>query len=244
MHWESWDKTVVRILLILSIANVVLTAPALVPRRRLVTNRADEPTGESEQAPGSLVEPAHKDEVVPATPPSGWSPAGSEQPLSDSELLEWLNKCFGEGFPPNSPSCIHHDPAPILPSSSLHQDLVPVSGAPESHDDPTLPSPLGLPTTERPSGQLEVEESSRVDSGTPGGSLPPSGAKPLPDDKNSWHDDTSPWWHDLSPITDAGRHFHRSFEWNSERDRGHRFSWRVRFCFLPSLPRELNQVTF
>jgi hypothetical protein len=240
MRWESWDKTVVRILLIFSIANIVLTAPALVRQRRLVTDRADdEPTDESEKAPGSLAEPVRKDEVVPATPPSGWSPTESEQSLSDSELLDWLNNFLGEGFPPNSPSCIHHDPVPMPLSSSLHQDLVPVSGAPESHDDLTRtpPSPWGLHTTERPPGQLEVGESSRIESGTLGGSPPASGAQPLLDDKNPWHDDTTLWWHDLSPITDVERHFHRSFEWSSERERGHRFSWGVRFCSLPSLSR-------
>ena len=223
------NKTVAWILLIFSIANVVLAAPALVPQRWLVTDRADdEPTpGESEQAPGSLAEPLHQDGVVSATPPSGRLP--SEESPSDSQLqqeLDRLDRFLGEPLSPVSP--LHPDYMLEPPFGSLHQDLEPVSGAPdspESHDDlPVVyggprsqppPFPWWLHTTERPPAQFEVGgTSSSVDSGA----FPPaSGAQPL-------HDDTTPWWHNLDPVTDIEHHFYRSFKRSLERDHGHLFS--------------------
>ena len=96
------DKTVARIILIFSIANVVLAAPALVLQRRLVTDGSDdEPTDEQGQAPGSLAGSVHQDGVVPAaSPPSGTGslPAGSKQDgklaSSDGPLYQHLESYF------------------------------------------------------------------------------------------------------------------------------------------------------
>jgi hypothetical protein len=227
------NNIVARFPLIFSITNVVLAAPALVPQRRLVTDRADdEPTDESEQALGSLAEPVHQDGVVSATPPSGWLPAGSEESPSDSQVqqvLHWLDEVLGKPLSPISP--LHPDYMLEPPFGSSHQNLAPVSGAPdspESHDDlpivhggPRLqpaPFPWWLHTTERPPSQFEVgEPSSSVDTEAPERFPPASGAQQL-------HDDTTPWWHDLDPVTDIEHHFHRSFKWSPERDHGHRFS--------------------
>ena len=78
------DKTVARILLIFSIANVVLAAPASVRQRRLVTDGSDdEPMDQPGQAPGPL---------------AGSLPAESEQDgklaSSDGPLYQHLENYF------------------------------------------------------------------------------------------------------------------------------------------------------
>ena len=68
------DKTVARIILLFSIANLVLAAPALVRQRRLVIDRADDgPTDELQATSWSLrlAGSVYQNEVVPAAPPSG-----------------------------------------------------------------------------------------------------------------------------------------------------------------------------
>ena len=221
------NKTVARILLIFSIANVVLAAPPLVQQRRFVKDRADdEPTDDSVQAPGLPAEPVYRDGVVPATPPSVGSPARSEQSLSDS-MLDWLDGMLGE------------DTSPVLPLRPDYM-LEPPSGVPESHDD--LPLVSGGPglhndrfqwwlhTTERPPAKWEEgESSSRIDSGAPEMLPSTSRVQPL-------HDDTTPWSHDLNPVTDIEHHFHRSFKWSPKRDHVHRFSRAyVSALFPPSI---------
>ena len=194
------DKTVARILLIFSIANVVLAAPALVRQRRLVTDRGDdEPTDESNpDAPSNG--PVRQNSVS-----YSYSSADSTS-LSGSEPGSRLESLGGysddEDSTPNSPPSLHQDFVPRPPSGSLNQDSVPVSGGPESHDD--LPSVSGGPrlqpapyqwwlhTDERPPSQWEVGESSHTkeESHTVPKMLPPvPEAQPLQDEKN-------PWWHD------------------------------------------------
>ena len=171
-----WDKTLARILLMFSIANVVLAAPALVRQRRLVTDRGDE------SKPDSLSD-------------------GPMRQNSLSDSYPWLDS-FGEFSDedpaPNSPASSHQDPVPVPepPSGSLKQDLVPVSGAPHLHGDPP-PVPGGpllqpasfsrwMQTNERPPSQWEVGESSHA---VPEMSSQAPEARPLQDEK-------VPWWHD------------------------------------------------
>ena len=209
------DKTVARVLLIFSIASVVLAAPALLRQRRLVTDRADdEPMDDSEQAHGLLAEPVHQNGVLPVAPPSEsvGSPAWSELSLSDS-MLDWLEG-LNEHSPPISP--LHPDYYTLEPPSGLlHQDLVPISGASESHSDVPLvsggpgshgvPLPWWLHTAERPPSQSEVgESSSHLESealGGGGGLALASGAQPL---------------HDLNPVTDIEQAATRLGSWGSD----------------------------
>ena len=196
------DKTFAQILLIVSIANLVLTAPALVPQGRLITDRAgDEPTGESGQDSAGLV---HQEVVPVAPPPSVGSPAGSEKSLtlsqmwSDDSLLDYLAKSSGSDSDssPNSPSGSHQDSVPVSGAEQLHGDLPSLSeGLPLQNK----PFPWWLHTDWRPPGKWEVGESSHSGPGvTEMMLLPPSGAQP-------WHDDTvatTPWWHNLNSVTD------------------------------------------
>ena len=213
------DKTVARVLLILSIASVVLAAPALLPQRRLVTDRADnEPTDESEQAHGVL--PA-------APPPSVGLPDGSEKSLSavsgsESLLDMMLEQLLGEHQ--SAISKVHQDSDPVSGASKVHQDLVPVSGASESHSDvppvsgdPGHDAPISRPWwLVRPPARSEVGVSpSQMQSGKPGvKELPPaSEAQPLHDLANwedwpDWGSDVSDGF--VSSVDDM--HFHRSFE--------------------------------
>jgi hypothetical protein len=192
------DKTVARVLLIFSIASVVLAAPALVRQRRLVTDRADdEPTDESEQAHGLLAEPVHHG--VLRRPPQSGRRTGRSCRCPTPCSTGWTD--LGVRHPSHRcTQIIMLEP----PSGLLHQDLVPVSGASESHSDVPLvsggpglhgvPFPWWLHTAERPPAQFEVgESSSHMESGAPGGRegtgglAPASGAQPL---------------HDLNPVTD------------------------------------------
>jgi hypothetical protein len=199
------DKTFARILLIFSIANVILAAPALLRQRSLVTNRADDkPTGEPEQDPAGS---AHQEVVSVASPPPVGSPAGSEKlhpepgVWTEDSLLEWLSNLSDEDvFEPNSPS--------DLPKYSK-----PISWAPPSHDNqpPVLkslplqdkPFPWWEHTDWRPPGVWEVGESSRTGSGAsemlPPKLPPASGAQPLHDDAV----DTNIYWHDLDSVMDT-----------------------------------------
>jgi hypothetical protein len=199
MHW---NKTFAGILLIFSIANVVLAAPALIRQRHFVTDRADdEPTGESNLDPAGSV---HQ-EVVPAvTPPPVGSPTGSEKSptlsemWSDGSLLDYLaESSSNEDSVPNSPSTLHQDSVPVSGAPAapqLHDDLPLVSGSPRLQD---RPFPWWLYTDWRPPGTYEVGESSHTASHAqmlpP---APPSGAQPLHDDALWFHE------HELNPVTD------------------------------------------
>jgi hypothetical protein len=183
------NKTFAGILLFFSIANVVLAAPASMRQRRLVTDRTvDEQTGESNQDPAGSV---HQ-EVVPAvTPP----PVETVESLAGSEKLPSLSKMSSsnEDSVPNS----------LYGPSAPHQNLVPVSGAPQLHDDLPIVSggprlqyglfPWWLHTDWRPFGTYEVGEPSHTASQAQM-MRPASGAQPLHDDTISLHD--------LNPITD------------------------------------------
>ena len=231
------DKTVARVLLIFSIASVVLAAPASVRQRHLTTDPADdEPMDESEQAHGLLAEPVHQpeSEVLPEAPPSVGSPDGTDLLSLGDSTLDWLDGFF-QHLPSQSPSHPYYYPpdSPEPPSGMSHQDLVPVSGAPESHGDVPLvsegpgshavPFPWWLHTAERPPAQFEVggssSSSSHMESGAPGGgggSAPALGAQSLQDlipvtniDQaarlDSWLSSVSAWSAD-------DMRFHRSFE--------------------------------
>ena len=202
-------KTFARILLIFSIANFILAAPALVPQRRLVTDRAgEEPTGEPEQDPAGS---AHQAVVSVASPPPVWSPAGSEkshlepEDLTEERLLEWLSNLSDEDiFPPNSPSDLpkYPNPKPISWAPPLHDSQPPVL---ESMPLQEKPFPWWLHTSWRPPSVWEVGESSRTGSGVPEmlpPKLPPASgaqvAQPLDGDAV----DTNIYWHDLDSVTD------------------------------------------
>jgi hypothetical protein len=182
------DKTFARILLIFSIANVILAAPALVQQRRLVTDRTDdELTSESEQDPAG---PVHQ-EVVPASPPpSVGSPAGSEksptlsESWSDDPQFEYLSKS----------SDSDSDSAPNSQFGS-HQDSVPVSGGlPLEHK----PFPWWEHSDWRPPGKWEVGEPSYSGPSALEMLPPASVAQPLHYDTVG----TTPWWHSLNSVTD------------------------------------------
>ena len=193
------DKTLAQILLIFSIINVVLAAPALVQRRRLVTDRADdEPTGESGQDPAGSV---HQ-EVVPAAPlPSVGSPVESAEKShmqyeswSDDSQFEYLSKSSGADADsaPNEQSGLHQ---PVSGAEQLHGYLPPVSGdLPLEHH----PFPWWLYTDWRPPGKWEVGEPSYSGPGAPEMLPPASGAQPFHHDTV----DTTPWWQKLDPVTD------------------------------------------
>jgi hypothetical protein len=212
---------------------------------------------------------------LPSAPGSLYaSAAGSEQ--------DWRVASLGgpahQGLVPQ-PSPPHllsgwspdHDSALDSPSG-LHQDSVPVSGAPPSHGG--LPQVLGglqlkdgpvqssLHPDWRPTANWEVGESSSAHtvSGAPESLPPKSGAQPWDEDLLGWHDlnpatdidqastggesHGSAWSEVEADVADEAAHLHRSFERSPERDHGHRFSWGVRFCSHPSLSsRHLNQVT-
>ena len=202
------DKTVARILLIFSIANVVLAAPAFVRQRHLVTDRGDdEPTDESNTDAQSNG-PVRQNSV---------SYSYSSASLSGSEPGSGLDSLGGysdnEDPSPNSWPSLHQDSVPRPPSGSLNQDLVPVSGGTESRDDLSpvsggsrlqpVPNPSWLQTNERPPSQWEVGESSHTkeeSSHTAPEVLPPAPeAQPL-------HDEETPWWHDQQLHTDGIDH--------------------------------------
>ena len=113
-------KTVARILLIFSIANFVLAAPAIVRQRRFITDRSDEPT----------------DESTPLLAPiSDASDSSAESGLSSQAR-------------PQSPA-VMQDLGPVSVASQLN-DPASVSGASESHSVPPSmlgnpPSQDGLP---------------------------------------------------------------------------------------------------
>ena len=94
------DKTFVRILLIFSIANLVLVAPALVRQTRFVTDRSDnEPTDESTP----LLEPASESSTG-----SGWASQAPTPPLTGSLDQDSLE--------------LHDVPPPTLEATQLHND--------------------------------------------------------------------------------------------------------------------------
>ena len=186
------DKTVARILLIFSIANVVLAAPALVRQRRLVTDRGDDEPPTDESQPDAWPNgPVRQNSV-------SYSYSAS---LSGSEPGSGLDSLGGysdnEDPSPNSQPNLHQGSVPKPTSGSLNQDLVPVSGSPESHDNlppvsggsrlQPAPYPSWLHTDEDHPSQWEVGESSHT---VPEMLSPVPGAQPLHDEKN-------PWWHDL-----------------------------------------------
>jgi len=193
------DKTFVRILLIFSIANVVLAAPAVMRQRHFVTDRRDDkPTGDSEQDPAGSV---HQQVVPAVTPPPVGSPTGSEKSptlsemWSDESMLNYLAETSSdEDSVPNSPSKLHQDLVPVSGASAapqLHDDLPIVSGGPRLQNQPF---PWWEHTYWRPPATWEVGESSHTASGAQEMLPPALGAQPS-------HDGTL-WFHDLNPDTD------------------------------------------
>ena len=106
------DKTFTRILLIFSIANVVLAAPAVVRQRHFVTDRSeDEPTDESTLLPDKLVD--------------SYSASQSSAPSGS----------VTQASPPSSAESLHQDSAPVSVAPQLN-DPQPVSGTSELHVPP------------------------------------------------------------------------------------------------------------
>jgi hypothetical protein len=233
------DKTVARILLIFSIANIVLAAPTLVRQRRLVTDRTDKRTDDE---------------------PTG-------EPQLEETLLKWLDNLSDqpEDSAPNSPTGLHQGSVPgteaLHVALQSHDDLPVMSGGLLDR-----PSQWWQHTGSRPS-TWEVGESSNSAgepsqtvgelSQTAGESshtvpeahemLPPAlEAQPLQmlppsPEAQPLHDEKTPWWHDLSLYADIDQDQSSDYgsmkSWASEveskipdetllreRDHGHRFS--------------------
>ena len=115
-----WDKTFARILLLFSISNVVLAAPAVVRQGRFVTGRAG-------------------DDSTPLLAPN-FDP--SESSATSGSVTQ--------GPPPEAAGSLHQDVAPALSvGSPAVDDPAPVSGTSESHyHDASPPTTLGNPQSQ------------------------------------------------------------------------------------------------
>ena len=111
------DKTFARILLILSIAIVVLAAPAVVRQRRFVIDRSgDESTDESTLLPYEMIDNYF-----------------TSQSSATSGIV-------AQGPPPSMAGSLHQDPAPVSGTSELHHVPPFMSGNLPSQPDPPLGS--------------------------------------------------------------------------------------------------------
>jgi hypothetical protein len=110
------DKTFARILLIFSIANVVLAAPAVVRQRRFVTDRTD----------------VRVDGRVDAIARQG------DRQLLRVPVVSYVGFC-AQGPPPSMAGSLHQDSAPVSVAPQLN-DPAPVSGTSELHNVPPFMS--------------------------------------------------------------------------------------------------------
>ena len=114
------NKTVARILLVFSIANLVLAAPAGVRQRGLVTNGPDD-----DSADGSM----HQF-FMPESSGSGSSQLNDPLPTPGSTPLQ-DELPAGSGAPP-----LHGDSLPASEAAQLHNNPPQASEAAQLHDDP------------------------------------------------------------------------------------------------------------
>ena len=190
------DKIVARILLIFSIANAVLAAPAVVRQRlfdRAGDKSTDEPTPSLGSGSGYL--PDYEASPGPDTPPLLSDDSDTSSSFHLSSTFD-TDKYYADQLSPS-----HFDSMTESwdgsSSAALHSAGVPESVAPQLDDDP--PSASGsqqlndpTPTSGRPPSQDHpTPESEAAQLHNP---LPGSGDQPL-------HDDSLPWWHDYYPMT-------------------------------------------
>ena len=129
-----WDKAVARILLVLSIANVALAAPAI-RERHLDMAASEKRAGLDDE--GSEPMPA----LVSDSDSDGSGSLASRFVSGSSEGTDFESDRYFlapeslDNSPPGSPSgSSHHDSASELPSDSSHQDFVSASST-LSHQD-------------------------------------------------------------------------------------------------------------
>ena len=142
------DRIFARILLIFSIANVVLAAPAFIRQRALITDVQDDQSTDGsmpslETASDMSETPAGPDWVLQEPPQSQSGPlhvstSGSEQywtPMSSPGSLH--QNGVEPATPPSPPAGLHQDGTSSQASSSpqLHDDPRPGSDTPQLHDD-------------------------------------------------------------------------------------------------------------
>ena len=132
-------KTVARILLIFSIANVVLAAPVLVQQRRLVTDRSDDKSTD-ESTP--LLEPnsdASESSVGSGRPSNAPPPSPAVmQDLAPLSVAPQLNDPAAVSGTSES----HYVPPSTSGNAPSQDDLPPPSDAAQIHQDPLpLPGP-------------------------------------------------------------------------------------------------------
>jgi hypothetical protein len=177
------DKTFTRILLIFSIANVVLAAPAVMRQRRLVTDRSgDESTDKSTPLLNDLIDSysasqssAASGSVAQASPPSS-----AESWHQDSAMASVAPQS-NDPQPWSETSESHYAaPAYVPPFTSGNRD------PPSQHDPP--------PETEMQplfGNQPQASEAAQLHDDK----LPASGAQPI-------FEDSHPSWHDFRPGTE------------------------------------------
>ena len=199
------DKTIARILLIFSIANVVLAAPALVRQRGLVTDGSnDKPTDEPGQAPGSPAGSEQDGKLAPSDGPlyqhlesyfDSPSAAGSEQDgklaSSDGPLYQHLESYFDH--PPSAAGSLYASPAESLYASADESEQ---DGKLASSDRPSyqyLESYFNLPSS---AGSLYASPAESLHA-SPAGSLYASAAG----SEQGWSPD-----HDAVPGSPPGLH--------------------------------------
>ena len=183
------DKIVARILLIVSITNAVLAAPAVV-RQRLFDRAGDESTDESTPSlgSGSGYIPDYEASPGPDTPRLSTSSSDdSDTPSSfhsssdfdaDQYYADQLSSSeshFGSSSKTESWDGL---------SATLHSAGVPESGSQQSNDPPSTPG--SPPSQDHPTPESEAAQLHNP--------LPGSGDQPL-------HDDSLPWWHDYYFMT-------------------------------------------
>jgi hypothetical protein len=205
------DRTFARILLIFSITNVALAAPAVIRQRSLVTDTPDnESTGESmpslETASGVSETSAGPGSTLQGPPESQSgsmhvSPLGSQQDWTPGSSP--VGSLHQNGVEPATP---HPPPAGLHQDwAASHASLSDVSLSPQVHDGP--PSGSGSPQLSDPrpgsgtsqlhdgapaglGAQPDVSKNVPLRGDTPSG----SGAQPLFKD--------APWWQNYRPVSE------------------------------------------
>ena len=142
------DKMFARILLILSIANVVLAAPALVRQRRFVTDRSDDESmpllapnsdaSESSVTSGSVTQaspPSSAGAMHQDSPPVSVAPQlNNPQPVSGTSELHNVPPPYVPPFTSGNPPS-QDDAPPASEAAQFYNDPFPGSGSQPLHDD-------------------------------------------------------------------------------------------------------------
>ena len=129
------NKTVTQILLIFSIANLLLAAPAGVQQRGLVTNGPDD-----DSADGSI----HQD-VMPESSGSRSPqlndplPTPESTPLQDELARSGAPPLYGDSLPASEAAQLHNNPPQASEAAQLHDDpLARPGAAPFPNDSPSV----------------------------------------------------------------------------------------------------------